>query len=163
MGPSACPPDVYKLARDVGLGIGRAGAILICGGGSGVMEASARGAKEAGGITIGILPGDCADDANAYIDIPIVSGMGNGRNAINVMTSQAVIAIHGSYGTLSEIALALKSRTPVVGLRTWGLVPPGGNRPPIELVRSADEAVAAAIGLIKRARPGAVDRGLRDC
>jgi uncharacterized protein (TIGR00725 family) len=148
MGPSICPPDVYSLAREVGFKIGRAGAILICGGGSGVMEAAARGAKEAGGMTIGILPGDRADEANAYIDIPIVTGMGNARNTINVLTSQAIIAIHGSYGTLSEIALALKCRTPVVGLHTWGLAPPEGIPLQIKLTQNAEEAVTSALRMI---------------
>ncbi len=148
MGPSYCPPDVYDLARQVGFLIGREEAILICGGGAGVMEASARGAKEAGGITIGILPGDSAAEANPYIDIPIVTGLGNARNVVNVLTSQAIIAIHGSYGTLSEIALALKCGTPVVALRTWDLVSPEGASPKIKLVHSAEEAVTAALKMI---------------
>jgi uncharacterized protein (TIGR00725 family) len=148
MGPALCLPDVYSLAREVGYIIGKKGAILICGGRSGVMEASARGAKEAGGITIGILPGSSASEANPYIDIPIVTDLGNARNAINVLTSQAIIAIHGSYGTLSEIALALKCHTPVVGLDTWDLIPPGGATLPITYARTAEEAVEAALGLI---------------
>ncbi len=149
MGPASCSAEVYNLAHEVGTLIGKKGAILICGGGSGVMEASARGAKEAGGITVGILPGDNAAEANPYIDIPIVTDLGNARNAINILTSQAIIAIHGSYGTLSEIALAMKCRVPVVGLRTWDLVPPGGEPLPITLAHSAEDAVAVALSLIK--------------
>ena len=153
MGPSLCSSHVYGLAREVGFLIGREGAILICGGGSGVMEAAARGAKEAGGITIGILPGGNAAEANAYIDIPIVTDLGNARNVINVLTSQAIIAVHGAYGTLSEIALAMKCRTPVVGLHTWKLVPPVGEElPPIALAQSAEEAVATAMRLARTAR-----------
>jgi uncharacterized protein (TIGR00725 family) len=147
VGPAICPTDVYDLAREVGFLIGRKGALLICGGRTGVMEASAKGAAEAGGITVGILPGDSAAEANPYIDIPIVTDLGNARNIINVLTSQAIIAIHGSYGTLSEIALALKCRVPVVGLRTWGLASPGGEPLPITLAHSAEEAVIAALNL----------------
>jgi uncharacterized protein (TIGR00725 family) len=148
MGPALCLPDVYNLAREVGFLIGKKGAILICGGRGGVMEASARGAREAGGITIGILPGASAEDANPYIDIPIVTDLGNARNAINVLTSQVIIAVHGSYGTLSEIALALKCHTPVVGLGTWNLTPPGGVELPITHARNPEEAVTAALSLI---------------
>jgi len=148
MGPALCLPEVYNLAREVGFLIGRKGAILICGGRTGVMEASARGAREAGGITIGILPGASANEANPYIDIPIVTDLGNARNAINVLTSQVIIAIHGSFGTLSEIALALKCHTPVVGLGTWDLTPPGGEELPIVYTRTPEEAVAAALNLI---------------
>ena len=148
VGPASCPQDVYDLAQEVGFLIGRSGAILICGGRSGVMEASAKGAREAGGITVGILPGNSASEANPYIDIPVVTDLGNGRNIINVLTSQVVIAIHGSYGTLSEIALAMKCRIPVVGLRTWDLSAPGGEPCPILIAHTAEEAVAAALKLI---------------
>lgn len=119
MGAAHCSKEVYLLAREVGELIGQQGAILICGGRSGVMEAAARGAKEAGGLTVGILPEDSDLGANPFIDIPIVTGQGNARNVINVLSSMSVIAISGGYGTLSEIALALKVQTPVVGLRTW--------------------------------------------
>jgi uncharacterized protein (TIGR00725 family) len=149
MGSSDCSPETYNLAHEVGYWIARSGAILICGGRSGVMEASARGAKEANGITVGILPGDSAAEANPYIDIPIVTGLGNARNAINVLTSQAIIAISGSYGALSEIALALKCHIPVVGLKTWRLIPPEGDPPQIILAESAEEAVSTALTLIR--------------
>ena len=150
MGPGTCPPDLYALAREVGYLIARRGAILICGGRGGVMEASARGAREGNGITVGILPGESAAEANPYIDIPIVTGLGNARNAVNVLTSQAIIAIAGSYGTLSEIALALKCGTPVVGLKTLSLFSPGGEALPITLAQSAEEAVDSALALISR-------------
>jgi len=148
MGPALCLPEVYNIAREVGYLIGKKGGILICGGRGGVMEASAKGVREAGGISIGILPGASASEANPYIDIPIVTDLGNARNAISVLTSQAIIAIHGSYGTLSEIALALKCHTPVVGLDTWDLTPPGGVTLPIIYARTAEEAVTTAWGLI---------------
>jgi hypothetical protein len=114
------------------------------------MEASAKGAKQAGGITIGILPGDSDSEANPYIDIPIVTAMGNARNAINVLTSHVIIAIEGSYGTLSEIALALKCRIPVIGLKTWDISIPGGNLLPIHLAQNPEEAVREALKAAKR-------------
>ena len=147
MGDSSCSPEVYELARKVGFLIGTKGAILISGGMGGVMEASARGAREAGGTTIGILPGSSATEANRYIDIPIVTDLGNARNIVNILTSQAIIAIHGSYGTLSEIALAMKCRVPVIGLRTWHLTPPEGEATPMILAHSPEEAVETALKL----------------
>lgn len=150
MGPSECPPHIWNLARDVGCAIARNGGILICGGGGGVMEAAAKGAKDAGGITVGILPCERADFANDYIDIPIATGLGNARNAINALTSQVIIAVSGAYGTLSEIALALKCGTPVVGLETWGLLPPpGGSFPTIPAATTAEEAVTLALQLLR--------------
>lgn len=115
------------------------------------MEAAARGAKDGGGITVGILPGNRADQANAFIDIPIVTELGNARNAINALTSHVIIAVHGAYGTLSEIALALKCGIQVVGLETWALIPPpGGSVPPIPRANSPDEAVAMAFDLLSQ-------------
>lgn len=150
MGPSICTPRVAEWACEVGRCIASQGGILICGGMGGAMEAAARGAREAGGLTVGILPGSRAADANPYIDIPIVTDMGNARNAINILSSQAIIAIDGSYGTLSEIALAMKCGIPVVGLESWKLEPPAGEPAP-EIVRATtpEEAVDAAIRLIR--------------
>lgn len=149
MGPSQCSRRAWDLAREVGILIARRGGILICGGGRGVMEAAASGAKEAGGITVGILPGSLASEANNSIDIPIVTGLGNARNVINVLTSQAIIAVHGAYGTLSEVALALKCGTPVVALETWGVIPPQGDPlPEIITARTPEEAVSAAFASI---------------
>jgi uncharacterized protein (TIGR00725 family) len=147
MGPGSCSSDIYALAREVGYLLAARGAILICGGHGGVMEASARGAKEGGGITVGILPGASATEANPFIDIPIVTGLGNARNIVNVLTGQSIVAIDGSYGTLSEIALALKCGTPVVGLRTWDATNSRGEHLPITLVQTAEEAVHAALSL----------------
>jgi uncharacterized protein (TIGR00725 family) len=154
MGPSACSPRVWNLARDVGYWVARLGGILICGGGGGVMEAAAKGAKDAGGVTVGILPGNRSDAANAYIDIPVVTDLGNARNVINVLTSQVVIAVHGGFGTLSEIALALKCGTSVVGLETWALSPPPGeSMPPIRTAANAQEAVTMAFDLLGERSP----------
>jgi uncharacterized protein (TIGR00725 family) len=150
MGPGVCSGRSLQLARDVGFEIARGGAILVCGGMGGVMEAAARGAREGGGITIGILPGARAEDANQYVDIPVATDLGNARNVVNILTSQAIIAIHGGYGTLSEIALALKCGTPVVGLETWDMKPPGGaSAPEMMIAKTPQEAVAIAIRISK--------------
>jgi len=149
VGPSEAPPELYSLAEDVGRLIAQAGAILICGGGTGVMEAASKGAKSAGGITVGILPGTNEREANQYVDIPIITGIGHGRNIINVWSSDAIIAIGGGYGTLSEIALALRTNKPVIGLSTWDFSI-RGIRESTEYVqvRTAKEAIKAALELI---------------
>lgn len=123
MGASQCDEDVYEMARRVGALVAERGAVLLCGGRGGVMEAAARGAKEAGGLTIGVLPGMNAHETppNPYIDVAIFTGLRDGRNWVNVCASDAIIAISGGYGTLSEIALALKTGKPVVLLRSWQL------------------------------------------
>ncbi len=150
MGPSQCSSYATETARDVGRLIARQGGILVCGGGGGVMRAAAMGAKEAGGVTVGILPGSRASDANEFIDIPIVTGLGEARNAVNVLTSEAIIAVCGAYGTLSEIALALKAGTPVVALDTWTVIPPADAPPPeIITARNPDEAVSAAFAAVR--------------
>jgi len=145
LGPGAASSDALAVADEVGAEIARQGAILVCGGLGGVMEAAARGAKLAGGLTVGIVPGIEAGEANAFIDVPVVTGMGEARNVLVVRSSDAVIAIAGSYGTLSEIAVALKIRVPVVGLGTWELRGPDGTEPPIIRAGSPREAVAKAI------------------
>ena len=116
VGGSACTAQEAEWATAVGRLIAERGAVLLCGGLGGVMEAAARGAKAAGGLTIGILPGDDPADANASIDVALATGMGEMRNALIVRAAQALIAIGGGWGTLSEIALARRSNTPVVGL-----------------------------------------------
>lgn len=108
-----------EIAEVVGKEIAKRNGALVCGGLGGVMEAACRGAKSEGGLTIGIIPGFSASDANPNVDIPIVTGMSHARNVIVVRSSCAVIAIGGSYGTLIEIALALKLETPVIGINTW--------------------------------------------
>ncbi|MCU0645959.1 MAG: TIGR00725 family protein [bacterium] len=105
--------------EEVGYQIAQRKAILICGGLGGVMEAACRGAKQEGGTTIGVLPGIDKFSANKFVDIPIVTGIGEARNSIIVRTADALIAIGGKYGTLSEIAFALAFGKPIVGLQTW--------------------------------------------
>ncbi|MEX2284443.1 MAG: TIGR00725 family protein [Gemmatimonadota bacterium] len=124
---SGTPDDENdRLAEEVGMAIGRAKAILICGGLFGGMEAAARGAVSAGGITIGFLPGVNTDDANDYIVVPLATGLGEARNFVLVRSADAVIGIGGEWGTLSELALAKKIGKPIVLLRpalaaNWGL------------------------------------------
>jgi uncharacterized protein (TIGR00725 family) len=108
------------------------------------MEAACRGAKSAGGTTIGILPGSRRADANRWVDVAIPTGLGEVRNALVVRTADAVIAISGEFGTLSEIALALKIGTPVVGLSTWDL-----GRDELVAVATPADAVAATLELIR--------------
>lgn len=116
IGAGACPPAIEELAVEVGREIAHSGGILVCGGLGGVMAAAARGAKEGGGATVGILPGPVIHDANAYIDFPIATNRGHARNAIIAQTAEALIAVSGGYGTLSEVALALKMGKGVVAL-----------------------------------------------
>lgn len=144
IGSNSCSKEIGNLAYEVGRGIAQRGGTLICGGLGGVMERACAGAKSAGGLTIGILPGQEASDANPYVDIPIVTGLGDARNIIVVLSSQALIAISGKYGTLSEIAYALNFGKPVIGLKTWGFEQAGYEIPPIIRVETASEAVAAA-------------------
>lgn len=106
-------------AELVGRELGSRGVVLVCGGLGGVMEAACRGAKEAGGLTVGILPGLDRSDANPYVDVVIATGLGEARNALVVNAADAVIAVGGGYGTLSEIGLALRAGKRVVGLGTW--------------------------------------------
>jgi uncharacterized protein (TIGR00725 family) len=115
----------------------------------GVMEAACKGATDEGGLTIGILPGDGRFGANPYVQIPIVTGIGYARNAVVVKSSQAIIAIDGSYGTLSEIAFALQSGIPVIGLDTWSIGIGGSSDDSIITASNAEEAVNRAIGLIE--------------
>jgi uncharacterized protein (TIGR00725 family) len=119
IGGGDCSKDICKLAEQVGERIAKAGAVLVCGGLGGVMEAASKGAKKQGGTTIGILPGIDKSQANPHIDFPIVTGLGEGRNLLVVRNSDAVIALPGEYGTLSEIAFCLKLGKPIIGLSAW--------------------------------------------
>ena len=141
---SNCSKKLLNLAEHVGRCIAKKNAILICGGLKGIMEAVCRGAKKEQGLTIGVLPGTTKIDANRYIDIPIVTGLGEARNSIIVRTADVVIAVGGRYGTLSEIAFSLALGKPIVGICTWidvdGMVD----------VDEREEAVETAINLINK-------------
>jgi len=136
-----------KAAEEVGRELAKQGAILVCGGLGGVMEAACKGTIAEGGVTIGILPGDNHKTANPYVQIPIVTGMGYARNVAVVKSAQAVIAIGGSYGTLTEIAHALQSGIPVIGLNTWTISRNGQQDNSILLAESPADAVKKALAL----------------
>lgn len=131
-----------EVAFEVGRGLARRGAVLLCGGSTGVMEHAARGARQEGGLTVGVLAGDDPSSANPCIDIPLATGLGQGRNAVLAYSAQGVIAIGGGYGTLSEIALALRIGRPVVGVRTWRFERRDQTEAPLVVVETADEALA---------------------
>jgi hypothetical protein len=150
IGDSSCPPEETKLAETVGELLAQRGATIICGGLGGVMEAVCRGARSKGGLSIGVLPSEDSSMANPWVDIPIATGVGYARNMAVVKSAQAVIAIGGNYGTLSEIAYALKSGIPVIGLNTWALSRNGQEDSSIIKVHDAEEAVDKAIALAKR-------------
>jgi uncharacterized protein (TIGR00725 family) len=143
VGAGSASPGADAAAAAVGREIARHDAILVCGGLGGVMTAAARGAREAGGTTIGILPGGHIHEANPYIDFPIATGMGQARNAIIVQTAQVIIAIAGGYGTLSEIAMALKIGKKVIALQ------PQFHIPGVLSAQDAVEAVRLALALIE--------------
>lgn len=148
IGGNQCNIETFKKAYKVGKAIAENNAILICGGLTGVMEAACKGAKEEGGTTIGILPGDDANSANKYVDIIIPTGMGYARNVLVVKTGDAIIAIDGSFGTLSEIAYALTFNIPVIGLDTWKLEPycmEEETKQKIIAAKTPEEAVKIAI------------------
>ncbi len=145
LGPNRCTPEESELGYATGAGLAGAGAVLVCGGLGGMMEAAAQGAKSRGGTTVGILPGDDARHANEFIDVALPTGLGPFRNALVVRACDAVIAIRGGYGTLSEIAFALRLEVPVVGLETWGLVKDGRADPGIQVAKTPEEAVRRAV------------------
>jgi uncharacterized protein (TIGR00725 family) len=150
IGEGACSKVTAARAERVGRALATAGAVLLCGGLGGVMEAASRGAARAGGLVVGLLPGFDAGDANRWVTVPIVTGMDQARNVILVRSCDALIAVGGRYGTLSEIALALKLGKPVVGLGTWRLAQPEGRRVPIVRARTPEEAVALALHAARR-------------
>ncbi len=145
IGGGECSAQEAELAEEVGRELARRGTILVCGGLSGVMEAACKGASLEGGVTIGILPGDNNKKANPYVKIPIVTGIGYARNIAVVKSAQAVIAIGGSYGTLSEISHALQSGIPVIGLNTWSLSRNGQLDNSIIPTQNPTEAVNKAL------------------
>ena len=157
IGSGRAHPRWDEWAEEVGRRIADAGAVLVCGGLSGVMAAASRGARKAGGATIGILPGTHADEANPFITIPIPTGLGEGRNLMVVQSSDLLIAVGGGAGTLSEIGFALKLHKPLILLGSWEIKPPSGNdslstRP--HVVDNPEEAVQLALRLIRVSRRG---------
>lgn len=150
IGGSQCTTEEAILAEAVGEELAKRGATLICGGLSGIMEAACRGAVSESGLTIGILPGDDPSMANPHVQIPIATGVGYARNIAVVKSAHAVIAIDGDYGTLTEIAFALKSEIPVIGLNTWSISRNGKEEAPIIRAKNPSDAVEMAITLARR-------------
>jgi uncharacterized protein (TIGR00725 family) len=148
VGGSECSPQEARVAEEVGREIARHGVTLVCGGLGGVMEAACRGASSQGGLTIGILPGDNRGSANPFVQIPIVTNLGEARNVIVVKSAQAIIAIGGGYGTLSEIAHALRNCIPVIGLNTWALSRDSQPDTSVIPAKTPAEAVRKALSLI---------------
>jgi uncharacterized protein (TIGR00725 family) len=136
IGAGDCNNEIHEIAHEAGFKLATRKHTIICGGLGGVMESVCKGARDAGGLTIGILPGDDPATANAYVDIAIATGIGLARNIIIVRSAQAILAIDGSYGTLSEIAFAIQLHRPVIGIKTWNV---SEN---ITHVASVDEAVS---------------------
>jgi len=147
IGASQCSSQEAGLAQEVGRELARRKITLICGGLGGVMEAACQGARMEGGTTVGILPGDDHRRANPHVQIPIVTGMGHARNVLVVKSARAVIAIGGRFGTLSEVAHALISGIPVIGLNTWSLWKSGQEDDSIIPARDAAEAVEKAVAM----------------
>jgi hypothetical protein len=143
VGPGDANSAQVEAAEAVGRGLAQAGAILVCGGLGGVMAAACRGASAAGGTTVGLLPGNDRAAANDHVTVAIATGLGELRNGLVIRAADAVIAVGGAYGTLSEVALALKTGVPVVGVETWELKD-------VEQVPSAAEAVRRALELAGR-------------
>ncbi|MDH3216068.1 MAG: TIGR00725 family protein [Candidatus Krumholzibacteria bacterium] len=139
IGSGACSEQVRQVAYDIGKGIAQAGYPLICGGLGGVMEGACEGAFDAGGLTIGVIPGDSAEAANPYVMIPIVTAMGFARNAIIVKSASVLIAIEGGPGTLSEVAFALQFGVPVISLNSFDV------SPDLIQVQTAQQALSEAL------------------
>jgi len=154
-GASRPEPPLLGQAESLGRRLAEAGAIVVCGGGSGVMEAVCRGAQEAGGTTVGLLPGLDRRDGNPHLSVSVPTGLDQGRNLLLVRSSDALVAVGAGFGTLSELALALRTGVPVIGLATWSLTLDGR---PVDAFPVAEDAAAAARLVLEAARSRAAGR-----
>ncbi len=145
IGPAQASPVELALAEEVGRLLAERGAVLICGGRGGVMEAACRGAAAGGGLTIGILPGSDPEVANPFVRVSLPTGLGEARNAVLMTAASAVIAVGGGYGTLSEIGFALKQGRKVVGLKTWNAQAADGSAAEVRAAGDARTAVEWAL------------------
>lgn len=156
VGPAQATAGEYGSARRVGALLARRGAVVLCGGHDGVMEGAARGAREEGGLVVGILPGQDRSAGNAYLSLALATGLGELRNGLLVRASDAVVAVGGSWGTLSEVALAVRIGKPTVVLDGWEIA--GVSTPPPQAgpmrVSSAAEAVETALRAAGRGKSG---------
>jgi uncharacterized protein (TIGR00725 family) len=152
IGAASASAEEQSLAEEVGRRLAEAGAVLACGGRGGVMEAACRGAQQAGGLTIGILPGIDPDEGNPYLSLALSTGLGQARNAVVILAAEAVIAVGGGYGTLSEIGHALKAGKPFVGLRTWEASRRGKGESEVPSAPTAQEAVERILEAIRNQR-----------
>jgi uncharacterized protein (TIGR00725 family) len=155
VGASDASDDDLAVAEDLGRELAARGAVVVCGGLGGVMEAVCRGARQAGGHTVGILPGDDRRQANPHVEVAVATGLGEGRNLLVIRTADAVVAVGGGFGTLSEIAFALRLGRPVVGLATWELSKGGQAVDAIVRVATAADAADAALAAVA-ARDGSL-------
>jgi uncharacterized protein (TIGR00725 family) len=153
-GASQPEPGLAEEAELLGRRLAEAGVVVVCGGGPGVMEAVCRGARSAGGTTVGLLPGEDRREGNPHLSVALPTGLGQGRNLLLVRSSDALVAVGGGFGTLSEIALALRTGTPVIGLATWSLRL--GSRPvqAFPVAGDADTAARLALEAARSRRPG---------
>lgn len=142
IGPGEASEQQLRDGEAVGRGLAQGGAIVVCGGLGGVMEAASRGAAQAGGIVVGLLPGHDRAAGNAWLTVVLPTGLGELRNGLLIRSADAVVAVGGAYGTLSEVALALRAGVPVVGLATWQI-------DGVDAVDGAETAVARALELAR--------------
>lgn len=155
IGAGRATPDEERAAETIGARLATAGVVVVTGGLGGVMAAASRGAADAGGLTVGLLPGTARSPANPWVQVALPTGLGEGRNVLVVRAADAVVAVGGEHGTLSELGLALKLGIPVVGLDTWVVSRRGEVDPAIVVAGSAEEAADLAIAA---AAPGAAAR-----
>jgi uncharacterized protein (TIGR00725 family) len=153
-GASRAEPRLLGQAERLGQALAEAGALVVCGGGPGVMEAVCRGARAAGGTTLGLLPGLDREGGNPHLSVAVPTGMDQGRNLLLVRSSDALVAVGGGFGTLSEIGLALRTGTPVVGLATWSLQLGGGPVDAFPIADDADSAARLVLGAARSRRAG---------
>jgi uncharacterized protein (TIGR00725 family) len=153
-GASQPEPPLLDQAELLGWRLAEAGVIVVCGGGPGVMEAVCRGAQSAGGTTVGLLPGLDRAEGNPYLTISVPTGLGQGRNLLLVRSSDALIAVGGGFGTLSEIALALRTGTPVIGLATWALQLGSHQVDAFPVADTPDAAAQLALEAARSHEPG---------
>lgn len=160
VGASECGEGLMRIAYEVGAEVARHGHVLVCGGLAGVMEAAAHGARDAGGVSIGILPGAERSQANKWLTVSIPTDLGHARNAVVALSADALIAVGGGYGTLSEVAFGLKMHKPVVGMETWDLGECAQEDYWIARAKTPADAVRLAEELVRTGYPNRPDEGV---